>query len=374
MGKKITTDEYVKKAKQIHGELYGYDSVEYVGAILKVDIFCKKHSVVFSQRANDHLKGHGCPKCGNENTAKGISLSNEQFLTKAISMHSDKYDYDEVDYINNREKIKIFCREHNEYFFQTPTAHLSGSGCTKCGIKLAGDKRRKTTKQFIKEANELHGDRYDYSNTNYTRNTINIQILCETHGMFEQIPTVHLSGGGCPKCGNCKKSSLMTKTQGQFIEEANKAHKNFYDYSKTIYERADLKVKILCPIHGTYEQIPNSHIRGAGCPICGNETHWKREDYIKKAKGRVCIFYTIRCFNEDEEFYKIGITMRSVKERYSPVKHMPYEFEVISEVNGSAGFIWDLERDEKRKLKEFHYLPKIYFAGSKTECFTDYKL
>ena len=89
---------------------------------------------------------------------------------------------------------------------------------------------------------------------------------------------------------------------------------------------------------------------------------------------RVCTFYTIRCFNEDEEFYKIGRTMDVVEKRYSGNKAMPYEYEVISETKDSAGFIWDLERDEKRKLKSLHYIPELYFGGSKTECFTDYKL
>lgn len=309
MGKKITTDEYIKKAKLIHGELYGYNSVEYLGATLKVDIFCKKHSIVFSQCANDHLKGHGCPKCGNESTVRGISLSNEQFLTRAISIHSDKYDYGEVNYVNSRTKVKILCKQCKVYFFQKPESHLAGCGCTECGIKLAGDKRRKTTEQFIQEANEVHSNRYDYSKTNYTGNTTNIEILCGRHGIFKQIPTVHLRGGGCPKC------SLIG--------------------------------------------------RGVG---------FSRSGFIDKANGRICTFYTIRCFNREEEFYKIGRTMNSIISRYSGIVDMPYEYEVISEIKGSAGFIFDLERDEKRKLKALHYIPELCFGGSKTECFTDYKI
>lgn len=374
MGKKLTTEQFIEKSKLVHGDSYNYDLVDYTGAENKVNIFCKKHSEVFLQRAYYHIQGSGCPKCGNESTANGISLSNEQFLTRAISIHSDKYDYGEVNYINNRTKIKILCKQCNVYFFQKPYSHLAGCGCTECGIKLAGDKRRKTTEQFIQEANEIHSNRYDYSKTNYTGNTTDIEILCEKHGIFKQIPTVHLSGGGCPKCGNCAKSKNMTKTQEQFILEAKRKHGNKYDYSLIEYLGSHIKIEILCPFHKVYTQIPADHIRGAGCPICGNETHWKREDYIKKAKGRVCIFYTIRCFNEDEEFYKIGITMRRVKERYSPVKHMPYNFEIIKEVKGGAEFIWNLELEEKRKLKCLHYIPKIYFGGSKTECFTDYKI
>jgi hypothetical protein len=147
----------------------------------------------------------------------------------------------------------------------------------------------------------------------------------------------------------------------------------FYNYSNTEYIDINTSLTITCPIHGDFEQRPADHLSGHGCSKCGNESHWKRSDYIKKAKGKICTFYTLKCFNENEEFYKVGITMNTIKARYRHTKLMPYNYEIISEIYGEAGEIWDMEVEEKRKLKEFHYLPKIEFGGHKTECFTQYK-
>ena len=94
-----------------------------------------------------------------------------------------------------------------------------------------------------------------------------------------------------------------------------------------------------------------------------------KENYIKKAGDRKCIFYTLKCFNDQEEFYKIGITMNTVHNRYNTNKKMPYNYEIIREIYGDASYIWDLEISEKRRLKDSNYQPIVKFAGSKTECF-----
>lgn len=157
-------------------------------------------------------------------------------------------------------------------------------------------------------------------------------------------------------------------TTEEYINLVKEKHKNRYSYPNTIYKGYSKKIEVYCEIHGAFQ------IEARGCPHCGWQSHWRRSDYIKKANNRVCTFYTIRCFNEEEEFYKIGITMNTTKSRYYGKVNLPYEYEVISEVKGSAGFIWDLERDEKRKLKLLHYTPKLSFGGSETECFTNYKI
>lgn len=234
--------------------------------------------------------------------------------------------------------------------------------------------RKVTTEEFISRAKIKHSDFYSYPNTIYTSTHKTVIINCPIHGEFLQLPSNHLRGKGCRSCGNDGVKKGRTKTIGQFKEEVFKKHDYFYNYDEVVYIAANKKVSILCPHHGRFEQTPNKHLSGRGCPKCGKESHWSRTDFTKKAKGRICTFYTIRCFKETEEFYKIGITMNNIKERYKATSKMPYTYEVISEVFGEASFIWDLELSEKRKLKNFHYLPIIDFRGSKTECFTQYNI
>lgn len=221
-----------------------------------------------------------------------------------------------------------------------------------------------TTNVFIEKAVKIHRDRYDYSNSIYAGALLKISITCREHGDFSQVANMHLRGQGCPRCAK--------KTKDIF-KKFSEVHGDTYNYTKYVYKDMHTKSIVICKEHGEFKQNPNNHIHlKQGCPRCGRESHWRRSDYIKKANGRICTFYTLRCFNESEEFYKVGITMNSIKNRYNHISHMPYTYEVISEIHGEAGFIWDLEVQEKRKLKEFHYKPLIYFDGSKTECFIKY--
>lgn len=306
MGVKLTTEEFIRRAVNTHGDVYDYSLSEYTGAQEEVNIFCKRHEKYFLQRANDHNRGSNCPDCARYTMGK--RLTEEEFIDKSKEIHKDLYEYDKVDYINNRTKVEIFCKSCRVYFFQTPDANLRGCGCKKCGISKQTQSRSKTKEQFVEDANKVHSGLYEYSLVEYTNNTTNVKILCKKHGLFTQNPSSHIIGQGCPHCAK---------------EEAG---------------------------------------------------GWRRSDWIKKANGRVCTFYTIRCFNEEEEFYKIGRTMNSIGRRYNSNKMMPYNYEILSEIKGEAGSIWDLERDEKKKLKKFHYEPKIDFSGSVTECFTDYKI
>jgi len=123
--------------------------------------------------------------------------------------------------------------------------------------------KRKTTEEFIEMAKSIHGDRYDYSLVEYKNNKTKVKIICPVHGVFEQKPIHHLRGHGCHECGDKR---LTTK---QFIEKVKSIHKDKYDYSLVEYKNNKTKVKIICPVHGPFEQRPNDHLRGRGCFKCG---------------------------------------------------------------------------------------------------------
>ena len=125
MSKKLTTEEFIEKAKQIHGDKYDYSKVEYKNCEEKVCIICPIHGE-FLQTPNSHLNGNGCSKC-----AKCYHYTTEDFIDKAKQIHNNKYDYSKSIYNGIFKKICIVCPEHGE-FWQTPKNHLKGSGCPKC--------------------------------------------------------------------------------------------------------------------------------------------------------------------------------------------------------------------------------------------------
>jgi len=188
--------------------------------------------------------------------------STQQFIEEAYCVHGDRYNYKLVDYKNARTKIKIICPIHG-IFEQEANSHLQGNGCYKCGIIKTHNKQKKTTQQFIEDAYCIHGDLYNYKLVQYKNNRTKVQIICPEHGIFKQRPNNHLNGQGCFKC-----SSSVKKTTQQFIIDAKEIHNNKYDYSLTQYENAKTKIKIICPVHGVFEQEANSHLKGQGCPKC----------------------------------------------------------------------------------------------------------
>ena len=126
----LTTDEFIKKATQVHGDRFDYSLVDYKTSQKKVKIICKLHGV-FEQKPNNHLNGSICFKCGLKNRSDKRRDTLDLFLNKAKSIHCDKYDYSEVNYLGSQINIKITCPEHG-YFLQSPNHHLRGVGCPGC--------------------------------------------------------------------------------------------------------------------------------------------------------------------------------------------------------------------------------------------------
>lgn len=147
---------------------------------------------------------------------------------------------------------------------------------------------KKTLKQFIKDANKVHLNKYDYSKVEYKNAHIKVCIICPDHGEFWQIPNNHLNGNGCPKCRTVKMKKLLTFDKKQFVERSNVVHNNKYDYSDVYYVNARSAVDIICPSHGTFQQTPDNHLKGHGCPKCANVKSQPEKDIIDTLKPLVC--------------------------------------------------------------------------------------
>ena len=257
-------DYLIRQFKEVHGDKYDYSKVNYIKNKTKVTIICPEHGE-FKQIPKSHLRGQGCPKCG------ANKLTTEEVIKRFREVHGDKYDYSKVNYTGSNNKVVIICPKHGE-FEQSPSNHKQVQGCPKCHryAKL-------TTEGVIEQFREVHGDKYDYSKVNYTGNKTKVVIICPKHGEFEQIPNSHKRGYDCPKCHRYAKLT----TEG-VIEQFREVHGDKYDYSKVNYTGSNNKVVIICPKHGEFKQIPNSHKRGQGCPKCGSRAKLTTEYVIEK--------------------------------------------------------------------------------------------
>ncbi len=191
-----------------------------------------------------------------------------KFIDKSNKKHDGKYDYSLVEYVNSQTKVKIICPEHG-ILEQVPANHSNRYGCSSCG----GTSKNKLC-DFIKKANSIHNNKYDYSLVEYVNNKTKVKIICHEHGIFEQRPDNHLNG---QRCGECHGTHL--KTQDCFINECKGLHNNKYDYSLVEYVNAHTKVKIICHEHGIFERKPLILLRGYSCPLC-NINISKGENFI----------------------------------------------------------------------------------------------
>ena len=107
-----------------------------------------------------------------------------QFVEDAQKIHGDKYDYSEVEYVNAHTPVRIKCRRCGVVFLLSPANHLVGRGCPRCSKKQTH--KRVTQEMFIARARELHGDKYDYSKTDYQDMRSKVLIVCPRHGEFWQ--------------------------------------------------------------------------------------------------------------------------------------------------------------------------------------------
>jgi hypothetical protein len=263
---KINENDFIIKCNEIHNNRYDYSLVKYVNMNTNIMILCSEHGE-FNQRASVHINGSNCPKC------IGRDKDNDDIINQLKIIHNGKYDYSLVNYVNPINKITIICPEHGE-FKQTLNTHKKGHGCPKC----VG--RDKNISDLIIKFNSIHDNKYEYSLITSTKSIDFIEITCPIHGNFKQNINTHLQGSGCPKCKGLTISTKKTKTSGEFILNANLIHDNKYNYSNVNYLNCKKHIKISCPEHGEFEQLPDTHLQGSGCPKCGLKYN-KSEDEVK---------------------------------------------------------------------------------------------
>jgi Zn ribbon nucleic-acid-binding protein len=368
MSKKDKTGDFIIKAIKKHGNKYDYSKVDYLTAHFKIIIICPIHGD-FDQTPNSHLNGCGCRKCGYTQE----KWSKEFFINEALKRNNGYLPYDIIgDYKGTTENIII----RDKYGECSIRANHILNGVVP-GLETAIN----PIQYFINKAEEVHGNLYSYDNVDYINSRTKILITCKIHGNFQQEPNSHLSGGaGCPSCASEKRGKLLRLNNIKFVEKATKIHGDKYDYSLVDYINSKNDVIINCKIHGEFKQNPSNHFGGKGCPKCAligsaerlrdNPTGWDYTNWQKAGKRGKNFdsfkVYIIRCWNDDEEFYKIGKTFNTV--RYRLRSGLPYNYDVIIEISNEARIICELEWNLKNCNKYNKYIPQKEFGG-RYECF-----
>lgn len=306
--KKLTTQKFIEKAKQVHGDKYDYTSSIYTNARTKIVINCPLHGE-FHQNSQTHLQGAGCMRCGKLSRSEIlVGAARSDFEEKAREVHGNYYDYSQVLYVNTKSKVKIFCEQHG-YFERTPHSHLQGEGCPQCSYDCRESFR---LEKFIEKATKVHNYFYSYEKFTYKNALMKGTIICPLHGEFKQTYPNHLRGSGCPVCARLRISNFQLDS-----------------------------------------------------PVGWSISDWQKCANVSKNFDGFKV-YVLKLSNDDEKFYKIGRTYRKTIRR---INGIPYQGVVVHEIrDDSPETIYKLENKLKQQYKSYRYTPKVKFTGM-CECF-----
>jgi len=203
----FTKEELIYKFNEIHNNKYDYSLVDYIGSKIKIKIICKKHGI-FEQFPINHIRANiPCKKCRSEIYTKKQKL---KFIIDSNKIHNNFYNYDNINYLDNKTKIEIICPLHGS-FFQRPDMHIiQKQGCPNCYNDTI-----LTKDIFIIKSNKIHNNKYDYSFIKKISKMV--KIKCIKHGIFTQNIYNHLKGHGCPNCNNSKGENKIE----EFLIENN---------------------------------------------------------------------------------------------------------------------------------------------------------
>ena len=250
---KMSNDEYIAKLKEVHGDRYDLSLVDFKGSRYPVKAICKDHGE-FEMRADHFMKGGNCPRCSRIITGQKTKSDKEEFQERVKKLYGDAYDTSESIYLGSGLPITVRCLEHG-YFDTIPARLLSGTGCYKCGreksrLALFTTKEEKFEK-FVKKGRRVHGDKYTYYLEDHVDSQTKTRIKCNNcNRFFQQAPSRHCRGDGCPYCnestGEKRLAKIFDKLEVSYQREYKIANTNTrYEYDFFLPEHG-----ILIEFHG----------------------------------------------------------------------------------------------------------------------------
>ena len=320
----LTTEIFIERSNKVHNNKYDYSKTIYKSSKCKVTIICPVHGE-FKQQASGHQKGRGCDACGGTK-----EILHDEFIKQCKEKHGNTYDYSKVVYINKKEKIIIICKKGHGEFKQCAGSHLKGGyGCSKCGKDKLAKLFSFTQEEFIEKAKKVHGDKYNYSKSDYKNNRTKVIIICKEHGEFKQTPLKHINTKqGCKRCCN---SCGYSKAQIQWL--------NFLSVHKEIQhaetEGGEYSVPNTLYSADGYETKTNTIFEYHGSYFHGDIRYHNPDDYNEFTKT------------------KFGVLLKRTLKREIILRNLGYNYHCIWGADWSRGIkaVIKLQRQWKSKTK-----------------------
>lgn len=353
---KYTKEYFIKKATEIHGEVYDYSDSNVIDSKTPIKIRHKKCGTVFEMTPNNHTnKSHPqkCPHCYGNNR-----LSDKEFIEKAKKVHGDKYDYSKVNYVNAHTEVEIICPKHG-VFKQSPNNHLNGRGCKYCKIDKISECKKTKREDFFKKCKEKYGDKFIYDEGSFNGMNNPINFICRKHGKMNVIAQLHLySKTGCKECAH-EKIKENKKTPQELNKELKELYGDLYTFKFEDYNGMHNKMIFNCKLHGDFIESPTNLKRGCKCKKCSKTYSLEREISSVLSKNNIKFEFQKR----NDWLGKLSLDF------YLPQYNIAIEcqgrqhFEIVKDFGNENTFKLQQERDQrKKKLCDENGIKLLYFT------------
>jgi len=303
--KRYTQESFIEESTKVHGGFYDYSKVEFSKVTSKVTIICPVHGE-FNQLAGQHKSGRGCRRCASTAHVRA-TYDTDWFIQRSVDKFGDRFEYEEVDYLNEHTPIVLVCKKHGR-FETKPVNHLSAKNgsCPECTKNHPIGPPRLSEDDVWEKMRKMHGNTYEY----------------------------------------------LGYVGGEYLGVGR------------------TRLRIVCKRHGEFEQALSSHMTiGHGCRFCGYDALGTRTRESYTLAHEYSNLYLLEIINNDEHFLKVGITT-DMKTRMRHLKaDIPNaNVEVLDVLKLPAGVAWDTEKAIHNSYTPKKYVPKEWFGGG-TECY-----
>lgn len=370
-----TTEYFIERSKSIHGDRYDYSKSVYVNNSTNVEILCKEHGAFFQQPVA-HYNGSGCTACVKRDV-KTLFDFKRHISNDLLKLWEFKGLTDES-VVKVTSPVVVYCNKHGETFNSTLSSLYRRESC--CNVSraiLVSESKTKEFSFYVEKMNKIHNGRYEYlDELGKVSKYHKINILCKEHGVFSQDIEHHLNRKqGCNACAMLERGRVKSKKWVDSLpDKLNKMHlQNVKIVSISDVQSSLDKITLSCDEHGIFEKTYGNLKLGQRCPLCSVYEGWGKDTYIQRSKDMydgVCNLYFIKCFNDSEMFYKIGITVHKDIRRRFVKSTIPYDYEIIEFIEADVESVVEYETFIHKAMKDFHYLPNIPFGGYVRECFS----
>ncbi len=261
-----TTEDWIKKAKKVHGNKYQYHLVQYVDSETKINIICKKHGI-FQQIPYEHLNGRGCPYCAHQKFHQAESLAT---LFPDIAKEWDYELNASTGYtpynigINTKKKFYWHCNNGCNHSYLATIAYRvkHNSGCAVChGKQVSPDTSLAALNPALAAEWCPENDKTPTEVTLKSDSLALWKCLNPKHPPYRQKVEVRSRGVGCVYCNGGKKHPK------DFEDEVHKVFPNITIIDA--FKKSSIKISCQCGICGhIWHPFPYGLLKSKGCPKC----------------------------------------------------------------------------------------------------------